>query len=144
MTKRERKLLEDLKNYTFMKREIERLEARLGEMVYNVIANYGFTGGSSGGFSGSKVESLSLRRMEAVRELERKLDLIRRIDYAIQNAGLDSRERDLVLLTIRGETLSSYARKEHIYKSYVYKIRENALKKMVKYTYITQNGANRR
>lgn len=132
MTKRERKLLEDLKSYTLIKREIERLETRLEEMVYNVIANYGFTGGSSGGFSGSKVESLSLRRMEKVRELERKRDQIRRIDYAIQNAGLDRRERDLVLLTIRGETLSSYARKEHIYKSYVYKIRENALKKMLK------------
>ena len=144
MTDAEYKLLEELRSYTLIKKDIKRLEERLERSVCNITPNYSFTGGGSGSFQSSKTEMLAIRRMDTERELKRKRDQISRIDLAVMNAGLNKREKDLVLHTINGNSLSSYARQENIYKSYVYKIRDNALKKMVNFIQKAQNERNSR
>lgn len=134
MTARERELLQNLKDYMILKTDVESLTEKLRSAEYKTTATYGNTGGS-GGYGGSKVESFSIRVMESRRELIRKRNLIDSIDMAIENAELSKREKELIVLTMGGLSLSSYARQKNIYKSHVYKIRDRALKKMVDYIY---------
>lgn len=133
MNSKERWLLDCLKNYIPMKVEILSIKERIENLGYRMTACYGFNAGGSGGYGGSKVETLGNKRVELERELHRKEELIEQIEQAIERSGLDKRERDLVSCTIGGMSLSGYARQSNIYKSHVYKIRDNALKKMVKH-----------
>lgn len=135
MNSKEKQLLGQLKSYILILDDIEKLKEDLARASYTMTANYSFNGGSFGGYDGSKVETLGIKRLDLERELQRKSGIIRQIDEARENAGLDSRERVLVDHTIHGGSLSSCARKMNIYKSHVYKIRDNALRKMVNYMY---------
>lgn len=132
MNAKEKWLLERLKDYKIITQDADRLELRLQEIGCKISANYGFTGGG-GGRVGSKVENFVLRRDGIERELQEKNELLSSIDRAIEGAGLTERERELIICTIRGESLSGYARRKNIYKSSVYKIRDGALRKMVKF-----------
>lgn len=142
MNSKEKWLLDRLKNYHLMQGDIERLQAKLQSASYKLTATYGLTAGGSGGFGGSKVETLGIRRVEIKRELEKKQATIQQIHDALNHSGLSKRERDLVVCTIRGYSLSDYARQKNIYKSHVYKIRDNALKKMV--VYLEKTARNER
>ena len=133
MNRSERWLHNKIKSYALLECEIESARSRLKQVSYSVTANYDLCGGGSGSFESSKVETLAVRRVELEREVEQKRELLDWIDDAIDNAGLNKREWDLIVCTKSGYSLSAYARKENIYKSHVYKIRDNALKKMVEY-----------
>lgn len=133
MNSNEKWLLDRVKNYHFMQKDIQRLKAKLETATYKTTATYGLTAGGSGGHGQSKVETLGVRRIELERELRRKQEIITLIHDSLENAGLSKRERDLIVCTIRGYSLSDYARQRNIYKSHVYKIRDAALKKMTVY-----------
>lgn len=130
MNNREGRLLEQLKSYKLIQDDVERLKERLASAGYSITAHYGLTAGGGGGSPTSKVENLTVRLMEAKAELHKKETVIAQIDYAIKTADLTKRERDLIVCTINGDSLSSYARRRNIYKSHVYKIRDRALRKM--------------
>lgn len=131
MNSKERLLLERLKSYELIRRDVERLSEKLDAATYKVSANYSLTGGSSGGYGGSKVETYAIRKMEDTKQLEAKQLVLSQIDDARLNASLTKREGDLVTHIINGNSLSSFARQRNIYKSHVYKIRDTALRKMV-------------
>lgn len=133
MNSKEKQLLEQLRSYILILDDIENLKEDLAHAGYTMTANYSFNGGGFGGYNGSKVETLGNRRLDLERELKRKESIIQQIDEARRNAGLVEREWVLIEHTIHGGSLSSYARKKNIYKSHVYKIRDNALRKMVRY-----------
>jgi len=129
MNSKERWLLEQLKNYHLLQSDMERLEHRIRTMGYKMTANYGPMCGS-GGFGGSKVESHSLRLTDTKQELESKRKIVEMLQDAIDHSGLNKRERNLVIATVNGFSLSAYARRENIYRSYVYKLRDRAIRKM--------------
>lgn len=131
MNSRERWLLEQLKNYRVLRSDMEFLERRIKTMSYKMTANYGPMCGS-GGFGGSKVESHSLRLASLKQELDAKKRVVELLQDAMNNSGLNKRERSLVVATVNGLSLSEYARRENIYRSHVYKIRDGAIKKMVR------------
>lgn len=129
MNSREKRLLEQLKNYKFIRADIERLSERLAAYNYSTTASYGLTGGGSGQVV-SKVEMLAIKTTETKRELEAKQATIQAIDDAMERAGLNERELKLIYFTMNGCSLSRYAKSVGVYKSHVYKIRDRALKKM--------------
>lgn len=133
MNSNEKQLLGQLKSYILILDDIEKLKEDLARAGYTMTANYSFNGGGFGGFGGSKVETLGVRRLDLERQLKRKVSIIEQIDDARENAGLSEREWVLIEHTIHGGSLSSYARKKNIYKSHVYKIRDRAVKKMAIY-----------
>lgn len=130
MNSKERILLDRVKSYQLIAKDAERLASKLQSACYRTTASYKMAEGSSGGFS-SKVETFAIRSMETKRMLEAKLTVIRQIDDALANSGLKKREYELIKHIIQGNSLSSFARQRNIYKSSVYKIRDNALRKMV-------------
>ena len=131
MTNKAMRLLSQLKDYMVIKNDIDRLASRLNSKEYKMIASYNLSGGG-GGYGGSKVESFSIRRDELIRELEAKIKTIQDIDRAKGSHELTKRERDLIDHLASGQSLSSYARQNGIYKSHIYKIRDRALEKMVR------------
>lgn len=138
MNSKERVLLDTIKSYQLIAKDAERLESQLESACYGVTASYRMDGGSSGGFS-SKVENFAIRNMENKRMLEGKLSLLHKVDDALANSGLKKREYELIKHVMSGNSLSSFARQRNIYKSSVYKIRDNALRKMVNRIETRQN-----
>lgn len=130
MNCREKALLEQIKNYSSTQADIERLKESLDLASYRMTAKYSAEP-VAGGYGDSKVELLGLRRVAIEQELQRKCSVIESIDRAME--ALDKREADLIKHMTLGGSLSSFARRKNIYKSHVYKIRDNALKKMVSY-----------
>lgn len=135
MNAKEKWLLERLKNYELAANDVRQLETRLKEIGYKVSATYGLNGGGGSGKTASKIESLILQRDELEREIQEERRILLSIKDAVNHAGLTARERELVICTVRGESLSSYARSRNIYKSSVYKIRDKALEKMAQYIF---------
>lgn len=129
MNSKERLLLEQIKSYAIIQNEVEKLKESLKLTGYKMTANYSAEP-SAGGYGGSKVESLGIRRIQLEKELSCKQAVLNRVDKALQEAHLEKRERDLITHMVRGCSLSSFARQRSIYKSHVYKIRDNALKKI--------------
>ena len=132
--------LERINDYPIILSDIEQLKRKLNQSSYKVTASYGLTGGGGSGHNNSsKVEAFAIRHAQLEAELREKEALITLLDRAIDNAGMTQRERELILCMMGGYTLSSYARQKNIYKSHVYKIRDAALKKIVRYITEIQN-----
>lgn len=130
MNSKERLLLEQIKSYTIIQEDVGKLRESLELMGYKMTASYSLEP-AGGGYGGSKVESLGIRRAELEKELARKQAVLERVDKSLREATLEKRERDLITHMLKGGSLSSFARNRNIYKSHVYKIRDNALKKMI-------------
>jgi hypothetical protein len=134
MNSAEKDLLVKIKSYLLIEEDVKKLSKRLKSSEYTLTPAYKSDGSGFSGFSkNSKVENLATKRLEIQRQLNEKIFWLRKIDDAIEKAGLTKKERDLIECTIKGWSLSSYARQKNIYKSHVYKIRDRALKKMVKW-----------
>ena len=133
MNSSERRMLEELKCYRVIKNDIDSLRKRIESAEYRLTPSYSVEGGGFGGLPGSKVETLSIRRVDAEKELRHKEAIIRRIDTAIECSGLNKREFELINHIVSGDSLSSFAARNNIYKSHIYKIRDRALRKMVEY-----------
>lgn len=131
MNCREKALLEQIKSYRIIQGDIERLKKSLELADYRMTAKYSAEP-VAGGYGGSKVESLGIRRACLEQELARKMATVAYIDEAV--LVLNKREADLILYMMKGGSLSGFARRRNIYKSHVYKIRDNALKQMVSHS----------
>ena len=129
MNLKERILLDKIRDYSLLLDDIRDMKERIKRIEYGITASYGFSGGGTS-YGKSKVESLSVRKADMEKEIAIREKDLNDIDKAIEHAGLSPREKDLIVCTKNGYSLSSYARKENIYKSHVYKIRDKAIRKM--------------
>ena len=68
MNSKERLLLEQIKSYAIIQNEVEKLKESLKLTGYKMTANYSAEP-SAGGYGGSKVESLGIRRIQLEKEL---------------------------------------------------------------------------
>lgn len=125
----EKEILEKIQNYNYYVAVKTELEGQLESLVSKITAEYGETAGGCGTFD-SKVEKLAIKR-------ERVESKIKALDYSMQvvkdlieNSGLEQTEKDVMWQVAKCESLISYARNQKLYKSYVYKIKDRALKKI--------------
>lgn len=133
MTTDERELLYNITSYLDILEDIKDAREKLEEMTPKITAGYGTDGIGGQGFGGSKVETLAMRRMSLERFIDDKITVIRDIRKAMSRSELTDREKDVIDSLIKKDKLSCYARRKNIYISNVYKIRDSAIRKMIKY-----------
>lgn len=140
MNSNERWWLDRILDYSLIVADVEQLTNKLNQNSYKVTASYGLTGGGASGHNNaSKVEDFAIKHAQLEAELKEKQAVISLLDTAIANASMTQREKELITCIMNGYTLSSYARQRNIYKSHIYKIRDNAVKKIVQYIKTLQN-----
>lgn len=112
---------------------IKQLEERIASKTFRITPSYSSVGGSSGSPQVSKVE----RYVEEMDELERELAKCKArltlVQYIKENGVLTQLEYELIEWLQIGGAMSEFARMNGIYKSHVYKIRDNALEKILKF-----------
>ena len=126
----EQEILSTIKNYQYIDATRRELEEQLETIVYKVTATYGdAAGGTSSGFS-SKVERVAINREKLLAKIRRKELELRRIKRLIESSGLDATEQAVLWTVAKCGNLRRYARDNKLCKSYVYKIRDRAVKKI--------------
>ena len=135
----EQEIIIAIQNYSYNKARFDELQEQIESICYKTTPAYGNLAASSGGGFNSKVEDMGIRRYE----LTKKADIYKKeyvkVENMIENSGLDEREKKLMWWIARNGRLAAFARREHIGKDNVYKIRDRAVKKIIAATK-AQNG----
>lgn len=134
----EKELISKITGYSYNMARLEEINEQLQSICIKITATYGNLAAASGGGFRSKVEDIGNRRYELKVKravYERKVLEVRRL---IDDSGLDDREKGLMWWIANNGKLQAYARREHIGKDNVYKIRDRAVKKIIAAN-ITQN-----
>lgn len=124
-------VLELVKNYTYNSNRLREVQEQLAAITPKTTPTYGNLAPSMpSGFS-SKTENQSIRTYNLHRKewiYKAKVDRVRRY---IERSGLDSREKALMWWLAGNGRLAAFARREHIGKDNVYKIRDRAVRKII-------------
>lgn len=110
---------------------IKELEERMMSKTIKVTPSYEGTGGGSPSPNVSKVERYVEEKLELEEELSKCRLRLTLVEYIRESGVLTSQEYELIEWLQIGGRMSEFARKKGIYKSYVYKIRDNALEKVM-------------
>ena len=126
-----KKLLETIQDYSYCTARLKEVQDMIKSITPKVTATYGNLAPSMGSGFSSKVETqgnklYDLHRKE--REYSAKID---RITEYIEKSGLTEREKELMWWLARNGKLQPFARREHIGKDNVYKIRDRAVNKIL-------------
>ena len=124
-------ILTMISNYVYYHKELVDLEERLREKCFKMTASYGGVGHSTAIVN--QVESYCISRYklkESIGKYKRKLALC---DQLLELPVLTEREREILIACRDGRCLLEYSRANGVCKSYVYKIRDRAIKKIAKY-----------
>lgn len=111
---------------------IRKIEERIAAQCYKLTPSYGGCGGGSGGQL-SQVERFVEEKMRLEEELAKCKARLTLIDYIRDCELLSQIEYELLEWLQLGGSMSEFARAHNIYKSYVYKIRDNALDKALEF-----------
>lgn len=112
---------------------IRKLEEKIASQCYKLTPSYGGNGGSSGGQQISQVERFVEEKMRLEEELAKCKARLTLVDYIRESETLSGIEYELLEWLQLGGSMSEFARTHNIYKSYVYKIRDNALEKILQF-----------
>ena len=127
----EKELLELIQSYAYNKARLIEIQDELNSVNYKITAMYGNLAPSSGGTFNSKVETIGNKRHELKARGYVYKNKIERIIKYIENSGLTDREKGVIYWLAKNRRLQAYARREHIGKDNIYKIRDRALKKII-------------
>lgn len=125
-----KEVLSKLESYAYNRARMDELQEKIDSITYKMTPTYGNLAAAGGGFN-SKVEEMGNRRhMLELRKskYEKKVMEVRRM---IEQSGLDKRERGVMWWIANNGKLQAYARREHIGKNNVYKIRDRAVNKII-------------
>lgn len=125
-------VLDKITEYSYNMARLAELKERLDSINYKTTATYGNLAPSTGsGFNSSKVEDMGNRRHEielAMQPYKRKIAEVRRM---IEKSGLTDVEKGVMWWLSRNGKLQAFARREHIGKDNIYKIRDRAVSKII-------------
>lgn len=124
-------VLNKLSNYSYYSARLEETREQHKSICYKVTATYGNLAGSGGGGYGSKVEDMGNRRIDLERKMREYKAHVSEVYRMIEKSGLDEREKKLMWCIANNEKLQAFARREHIGKDNVYKIRDRAIEKII-------------
>lgn len=114
----------------------KKLDETLESVTFQLTVVYQETKSFTGNAS-SAVERFVLKKQKIENELSRLLDLIQLYITAINHCGLTTSEKDVIKCIMERRKLIAYAEEKGIYWSYVYKIKDRAIRKIA--TYIINN-----
>lgn len=126
-----KKLVETIQDYSYCKARLKEVQDMLESIVPKVTATYGNLAPSMGSGFSSKVETQGNKLYDLHRKEKEYSCKIARITEYIENSGLTEREKLLMWWIARNGKLQAFARREHIGKDNVYKIRDRAVNKIL-------------
>lgn len=120
-----------IKGYAYHKATLDELKMQLSSIVPKTTSNIDAAPASSNGFR-SKVEDLSIKRIELKLKIRKREYAIDCITKMIERSGLTDVEKGALWCMANNERLLQYARRNRIKQSQIYKIRDRALKKVAR------------
>ena len=126
-------LIENIKSYSYNTARLLEIKEQLTSICCKTTPTYGNLAAASSNSINSNVEKIGNLRFELTKkeiELKKKLNEIASL---IENSGLSDREKELMWWIARTGNIQAFARRNHIGKDNVYKIRDRAIKKMLAY-----------
>lgn len=142
MEENRRTMLRYLTDVNTTLERIRELEERIASKTIKITPSYDSMGGGSGSPNVSKVERFVEEKLELEEELTRCRVRLTLVEYIRESNVLTSLEYELIEWLQIGGRMSEFARNHGIYKSHVYKIRDNALEKAVKFVQSTPKCRN--
>lgn len=133
MTEKEKELQFFIMDWNYNLKRIKTLKEQIAEMNISITQRLDIAGGGGGNWNTSKIEFFYLKKEKKeleLKELQKKVD---DINYVLESKLLKDVEKGTIRCIMKKESLSKYAEQQGIYLSYVYKIKENAIKKMAKH-----------
>lgn len=127
----EKEVIQKIQNYSYYKARLKEVQEQLASMAYKVTATYGNLAAATSNSFTSKVETYGNRKYELHKKEAAIKASIAEIERLINCSGLDSKESELMWWLANNGKLQAYARREHIGKFNVYKIRDRALRKII-------------
>ena len=123
-------VMQIIQEYPYYAARLQEVQERLFAMCYKVTPTYGQTASATGG-NVSKVETYALKQCELKDKEEEYQQKIAYIQKLINESGLNEAEKGVMWWSAKYGRLSAYARREHIGRYNVYKIRDRAIEKII-------------
>lgn len=126
----EEKLLETLKCWRFLTKQLERLTNTMEEQEYRITPTLSDTKVFMVGLASSQVENFCFSRMEITDQIDsikRKMNMCKK---AYQSANLTEEEKVTIRYTCSGRSLRELAINKGMAQAKIYRIRNRAVKKM--------------
>lgn len=126
----EEKLLETLKCWRFLAKQLERLTNTMEEQEYRITPTLSDTKVFMVGLASSQVENFCFSRMEITDQIDsikRKMNMCKK---AYQTANLTEEEKTTIRYTCSGKSLRELAQNKGMAQARIYRIRNRAVKKM--------------
>lgn len=133
MTEKERRIQDFLMNWKYTLQRIERLNRNISEMSPSVTSKLDLVPSRAKGSTSNKVESFCIRKARKELERDALLGTIRMYERAIKKAKLTDRERGIIECLKEDVNISDFAKREGIYSSYAYKIKDGAISKIARF-----------
>ena len=130
MLETEETLLETLKDWEYLKKNLKRLRNSLQEKSYKITTSYSEASSFSSGLSHSKVETYVFSIMGIKDEIKEIETTIKMCTTAYKKANLTYEERLTIDYTRSGRSLLRLSRKLNMAQAKIYRIRDRAVKKM--------------
>lgn len=127
----EKSIIEEIKSYTYNMSRLAEIKEQLEEIQPKITSTYGNLGCACSKSNKSNVERMGNRRLELTNKRNMYLKKLIKIETMIEKSGLDVTEKSLMWWIARTGNIQAYARRYHIGKDNVYKIRDRAAKKIV-------------
>lgn len=126
-----KEVLDKLQSYAYHRARLREARAQYISITYKTTPTYGNLAGASGGNNSSKVEDMGNRRIDLETKIKNHNAKVEEVRRMIQKSGLDDREKRLLWWLANNGKLQVFARREHIGKDNVYKMRDRAIDKVI-------------
>lgn len=126
-----KKVLELINNYTYYSMRAIELTEQIESICDKVTATYGNLAPAHSGRVSSPTEDNGNRRHKLRVRLEEYQKKIRLVERMIEKSGLSDTEKGVMWWLANNGKLQAYARRAHIGRDNVYKIRDRAVKKIL-------------
>lgn len=129
----EKAVIDKIKSYTYNMARYAETKEKIKSITCKTTSTYGNVAAASSKSFKSKVEQTGNVLYELhTKEKDLKVKLIE-IERMIEYSGLNDNEKALMWWIARTGNIQAYARRYHVGKDNVYKIRDRAVRKMLEY-----------
>lgn len=124
-------VMQAIESYNYHLARLLEIEKRIESITPKVTATYGNVAGGRGSGVSNPVESQGVRISDLKRKACKHRAEVQKVVRMIEHSELCRREKELMWWLARSGNLQAFARREHIGKDNVYKIRDRAVSKII-------------
>lgn len=124
-------VMQVIESYNYNLARLREIEKRIESITPKVTPTYGNVAGGRGSGISNPVETQGVRISDLKKKAQKHRVEVQKVVRMIEHSGLDKREKELMWWLARNSNLQAFARREHIGKDNVYKIRDRAVNKII-------------